>query len=170
MIRLYAGNICPAAKELKNYCQHLKAFPFILWYPPLIIWQYCFVTFQIIDLTLLVDLVPVPLANPIMAISPNLNESRASMLMAIIWVVTSISTTLATCRLFTRVTILKAAGKDDVALVLSVVLLSSPLTQWWAYIASDNESHSSNILHDINKLRNRKTSSGPLTSKRHESY
>lgn len=59
---------------------------------------------------------------------PNLEESRAPMLMAIIWVVTSISTTLAACRLFTRFRILEAAGKDDVALVFSVVLSSNLVT------------------------------------------
>ncbi len=50
--------------------------------------------------------------------------------MAVIWLVTSISTTLAACRLYTRLKILKAAGKDDVALAFSVVELCNLLTHW----------------------------------------
>lgn len=65
-----------------------------------------------------------------MANSPDLNESRAPLLMAVIWLVTSISTTLAACRLYTRLKILKAAGKDDVALAFSVVELCNLLTHW----------------------------------------
>ena len=65
------------------------------------------------------------LGTVVMASSPNLNESRAPLLMAIIWIVAFISTTLATCRLFTRTTILKAAGKDDIAIILSVVASSA---------------------------------------------
>ena len=43
------------------------------------------------------------------------------MLLAVYWVVTTVSTTLAFCRFFTRLKVAKAAGKDDIALALSVV-------------------------------------------------
>ncbi|MCJ1398245.1 hypothetical protein MMC11_001442 [Xylographa trunciseda] len=56
------------------------------------------------------------------AVQPDQNDNQAPTLMAVIWVVTTISTTLAACRIFTRFKILKAGGKDDIALIISVIM------------------------------------------------
>ena len=55
------------------------------------------------------------------AIPPDQNDNQAPTLLAVIWVVATISTILAACRLFTRFKILKTAGKDEIALIISVV-------------------------------------------------
>lgn len=55
------------------------------------------------------------------------------MLLVVIWIVATISTTLAFCRFFTRLRIIKAAGKDDTALALSVVR-STTLCRLQAYL------------------------------------
>ena len=106
-----------------------------------------------------------------MADSPDPNESRVALLMAIIWVAAGISTTLAACRLFTRLLILKAAGKDDIALVLSVVSLSNPMVHSMSLrIHIDDEPYSSDNVHNIDTLWNRKTSRNPFTSGCRESH
>ena len=56
-----------------------------------------------------------------MANSSDQNGNRTPVLLAVYWVVTTISTILAFCRFYTRLKIAKAAGKDDIALALSVV-------------------------------------------------
>ena len=56
-----------------------------------------------------------------MGISSEQNGNRAPLLLIVTWILTAISTILAFCRFFTRLRIVKAAGKDDIALALSVV-------------------------------------------------
>ena len=51
----------------------------------------------------------------------DVHGNRVALLMTIIWVFTVISTILAMCRIFTRLTLVNSAGKDDIAIFLSVV-------------------------------------------------